>query len=181
MTEHGRGNPIEDRPNQRINTEVYNPEIIPWRYIRKPIEDIDKVAIPKISFGSTLLKTMFVDPKNTVILLRSSQKIIGYAVAKPIGEIDRNRTEENAETAYVSITALHPNFQRQRLVHPLLDALDEELQRRGYRYVERAARIAFGYARTLEEKYRDFIVNTKTEKHPYLKEPMLYMRIRLPN
>lgn len=98
-------------------------------------------------------------------------QMLGFTVARPTlvpGE------------AYLTISAIHPTFQGQKLIGLLRSRLERHLLDRGYRTLASEARIDNGYASKLLRHYADRVVHREslppTEGAPYPRE---FIRIRL--
>ena len=169
----------DKHPTEGFKTQIYKPQTIPLIEVINPIANIDRLAFQKDRLRWLRLLAMFNSPACTIAVLRSlNEEIVGFSVIIPIGEFDHNREAENGETAYISNTALHPNYQNRGLSTGLLDTIDEYLRKEGYQYVERHARINNGYAAKLLRRYGEKVLDSKIVDQE-TNQPRQWMRIRL--
>lgn len=112
-----------------------------------------------VSFRS--IEDAFLDPESIVVILRGQDNnFIGYTLAMSIDRMDPSRAAEKKETAYMYYTVVAESYRGQGLISRLTDPLLLELNKRGYRYVERDAKIGNGYADNIEKNSQGSIVES---------------------
>ncbi len=162
-----------------VTAQTYNPRLLSWKKIRKAIIKIEADAFPQYDPQEEILEQDFLNKNNIVIILRSSrQSIIGYAYAEPIGQLNPRRKKENADTAYITSIAIHPNFQGKGLAAHLHKALDMRLKKRGYSFLEGHV-VNDKYLNSLTRIYADQIVKKRRMLHE--EEMKHFVRISLNN
>jgi ribosomal protein S18 acetylase RimI-like enzyme len=92
-------------------------------------------------------------------LIQDGEKIVGYCLALPIGRIDSKRASERNETAYIMNTEMDRVYQGHRIVEDVMDVMETELRKRGYKYIERDAITANGYAEKIKRHYGERIIS----------------------
>lgn len=163
-----------------ILPHVYDPRCLPWDAIRADVLRIEGEQFGEGAFDEEYLKEEFEDPDNVAVLLwdTAGKRIAGFTYAVPVGGVHQEREPESLETAYICDTALDAPYQRRGLIGELMGCLEEELRRRGYRYLERDAAVANGYAETISRAYWDRIV-VKSDPHQSEWGLQVFFRIRL--
>lgn len=160
-----------------VATQMYNPQAVPWKKIKRSIMKIEADAFPQYDPQEDILANDFSNKNNIVILLRSSQgSIIGYAYAEPIGQLNPRRKKENSDTAYITSIAIHPDFQGKGLAGHLHKSLDRMLRKRGYSYLEGHV-VNEKYVTSLQRIYEDRIVRKRRTMHE--NEIKQFIRIQL--
>lgn len=81
------------------------------------------------------------------------------------------------DTAYVSYTAIEPEYQNKGHLKTLIDAVETELRVIGYEYLERNARVENGYADKITKFYGSRVVCSYD--HPSNLGMLRFFRIRL--
>lgn len=158
--------------------EVFSPNLQNWNEIRERIFLLEKQAFAALAFTSEEISSDFTNPNNTVILLKNDKsEIIGFIYAKPVEEAEPERVSEKGETAYIWDTVIEKEYRGRKLVGMLTGKLEEELGRKGYKYMERCAVVANNYANNVLKNYQDRIV--KQEPIDSMYGPQIYLRIRL--
>jgi predicted GNAT family acetyltransferase len=100
------------------------------------------------------LEVFLRDPNNVIAELKLHNKLIGFSVSIPISRFEPSRFVENdRSTAYIYATVIDETYQHQGLVGTLTDLLMLELQKKGYKIVERDCKIGNGYAGVVEKHY----------------------------
>lgn len=176
----GRHPRVEERkseipPLPGVTAEVFNSQIHPWGDVRGDIKEVEERCFPRFQFQEEVLRKDFTNPDNIVVLLRlDATRIIGYTYAEPYSKRERHQS-----TAWVTSTAIHPDYQGKHLPAVLLGKLDDELRARGFDFMERDAVIANGYADKLERHYKKQIVEKYEERSREFGERVRFLRIRL--
>lgn len=102
-----------------------------------------------------------------VAIIREGDTAFGYCLV----------SRKWPDTAYISYTAIEPQYQKKGHLGVLIAAVEEELRSIGYTHIERNARIANGYADKITAFYGDRIVTSYD--HPSGLGPLRFFRIRL--
>lgn len=175
---------IQRRRNEtnapRYVSVVFDPTRDSWDSIRDDILRIENEQFGDGAFQDDYLGHEFGDPANTAVVLRdeATSRVAGFTYAVPIGLIEWDRVLESRDTAYICDTALGAAYQGRRLIAPMMAALERELRRRGYQFLERDAAVSNGYAAKIERAYGDRIV-VQGEPRDSEYGPQVFFRIRL--
>ncbi|MFH0800114.1 MAG: GNAT family N-acetyltransferase, partial [Pseudomonadota bacterium] len=147
-----------------LSAETYAGE--GWQHVQDDIRAIDRLAFR--GQAAEILKSVFANPENTAVVLRDqrSGRIVGYSYA----------SRKSSDTAYIDTTVIHPAHQGQGLVGKLMEKLEEELRRRGFKYVERDALIENGYADSIKRHYGNRILE---QRRFIISVPQMHFRISL--
>lgn len=171
---------VNNELNSRPTAELFSPELQTWESVSKDILEVEEKAFFEYDPQEEILRADFENPRNVIALLKTPEgQIIGYSYAEPIDQPYPERASEGAETAYVTATAIHPDYQKQGLLRDILGTLDGELRKRGYSFVERDAIIKYEYPDQLEKLYEDRIVEQREEYDEETEEMVRFMRITL--
>lgn len=159
----------------RIIAEIHSPRITPWSEIGKDVMDVSTAAFIDYRFSpnENNLRNSFEHPSNTVILLQQGTRIIGFSYAFP------SSFRSNEDTAHVGFTAIHPDFQGQKLLPLMLRLLDEALKERNFNYLQREVRIKHGYADIIERAYKGKIRQQHNYYDPESEEWKRFFEIKL--
>ncbi|MEK7478998.1 MAG: GNAT family N-acetyltransferase [Patescibacteria group bacterium] len=128
---------------ERCSVEVFDLNMLSWKYVGKNIMAVELSAFgEERSFGEETLENDFMNPENTIVILRDAQaeEIIGFTYAKPTVEAypeDFPERSVSEDTAYIYDTALKKEYQGKGLVQVLIERLEGELAKKGYRFIER--------------------------------------------
>ncbi|GAC1514882.1 MAG: hypothetical protein NVS2B16_22300 [Chloroflexota bacterium] len=173
---HQRLRPVQ----RRITADVFHPSMSAWLDVRADIMRIETEQFGDGAFDEEYLAYEFTDPANTVVLMRDTETdtVFGFTYAIPVGDVDPARWAPPDHTAYICDTALDHDHQRRGLVADMMAVLEEELRRRGYRYLERDAAVSNGYADKIARAYGDRIV-AQSEPHSSDYGMQVFFRIRL--
>lgn len=172
---------------QRCQPELYDPTRIAWNDVRDDILLIERAQFGENAFEENQMHEDFDNPDNTIVLLRDKQinKIVGYSCAEPLLNLDSEdvtegikREDDGQKTAYISNTALHPNYVGYGLVGPLINALEEELVKRGYQFIERDSVTKNNYDKKIIKTYGNRILFQSGPKSS-LWGPQIFFRIKL--
>lgn len=161
-----------------FTTEVYKPNLAAWEKIQDRIIALEQEAFGEKAFSVQELAKDFLNEKNTIILLKDSDLVIGFTYARSLDEADEpGREDEIGETAYMWDTVIQKEYRGRHLVGVLMNALEEELRRKKYRYVERVAAVANNYANNIAKHYKDRIVRSEPRETKYGSQ--VFFRIKL--
>jgi len=134
MTEaHRSHDQAERQPIAR--TEIVDLAAKPGFYKKlwKEIYDLERDANGDNAFDAGYLWKLMNNPETMTVLLRriGDDKILGYTCGIP------DEDEKDGKSAYIDSTAILKDFQGKGLVAPLIDALEDEMKRRGFEYMTR--------------------------------------------
>ena len=162
-------NLAEQGSTGQYRTEVFQFDSQSWTDIATDVLRIEKACFGELGYSEEIFKKDFSETDTTVILLRDSRsKVIGYTYALP---------KEKPYTANVESTAIDPEFQGRGLVGKLIGRLEEELIKRGFKFMERDVAIGNGYADSIQRHYGSRIL--EWHDHPSDYGPQRFFRIRL--
>lgn len=163
-----------------IHAERFNSARTSWTAIRRDILRIERQQFGDGAFDEEYLREVFEDPQTVAVLLLEgpSRHLVGFSCAIPEGMLDPERKAESHETAHVVDTAIETAHQGRGLVGLLMTVLERELRSVGYRYLEREAAVANGYAGKIARAYAGRIVE---QCGPFESEwgRQVFFRIRL--
>lgn len=171
-------NPKELHPidGYRVDLFQFTPES--WARVKGDILRIEQICFDGKGYSEETFEKDFSRPEAAVVILRNhTGKIIGYSYALPVNIEEPEREEEKDETANIDSTAIHPDYQGQGLVGILIGKLEEELRKRGFKFIEREAVIGNGYADSIQRHYRDRVLGWRDQDSKY--GPQRFFRIRL--
>jgi len=141
---------------------------------------LERQAFGDRAFESGYLREELIDPAHVVVLLtgEESSRVRGFTYAIPVTEIEPHRARRAADTAYIADTVLDTELRGRGLVGVMMSCLEDELRRRGFKYVERHAAVARGYAGKISKHYGARI---EVQRRPNQSEwgPQVFFRIRL--
>lgn len=171
----------EEEPKLKTEAEIFTPKPESFEKIKFEIFSIENENFGDHSFDEESLTEDFTNPENIIVILRDpaeNDKIIGFTYAEPVDHFDKNRKAESAVTAYITDTALLKEYQGRHLVGIMMEKLEDEMKKRGFKFVERDSRVANKYADNVRKAYKDRIVD---EKGPSKSEwgDQIFFRIRL--
>jgi ribosomal protein S18 acetylase RimI-like enzyme len=150
-----------------------------WEDIKERVLYLENEEFGDKSFPEEWFEKDFKNENTTVVLLKDQDlKIIGYTYACPIGNAFPERTSENMETALIWDTVIEKKWRGKHLVGLMMDRIEDELRKRGYKYVEREARTENNYAANIVKHYSDRIVkHSKPHDSPWGEQ--IFFRIKL--
>lgn len=147
----------ECREGQRsIFAEVHAPTQTPWSSIGERILEIQKNNVgeyernweeqhePNPDFTEDKPQKLFQDPSSTCVLLKDGVRIIGYSLAIP--DEDYN----DVKTAYIYDTEIEKKYQGRGLIAEVMNKMEEELKKLGYKQITRDVMVEGGYAANIK-------------------------------
>jgi ribosomal protein S18 acetylase RimI-like enzyme len=162
---------------------IFDPEHDQYDKIREDIWHLLKVNVDpqgvkledNPDFTEEKIKNYFLDPENTLVLLTDEEdgRIKGFTFA--IYDYD----ELEVRTAYIYTTKIDPKYQGKKLVVKLMDSLEAELIKKGYKQITRDARISNGYADKIQKTYGDRIIESKEHTSPYGSQRFFKIRLKV--
>lgn len=167
----------------RCKAELFDPQKQNWEEIKDSILEIEKAHFGAKAFTERIFKPAFENPETTAVLLKDTQnnKIVGFSYAEPVKRAYRHGYDSPRsimpKTAYISDTAIDPEYTGHGLVGKIMEVMEKELIRLGYEYLERDAAIENGYAEKIMKVYKDRILIAKPHDSEY--GPQIFFRIKL--
>jgi len=141
-----------------IKATLYNSKELPWGRIKQEIISIEREAFGEKSFTDKELTDHFQDEKNTIVLLKDDQKVIGFTYARPAEVFPERNIPEKEKTAWVCDIIIKKEFRGKKLVGLMSGLLEKELNKRGYEYIITDAAVANNYAKNISNIYKNRIV-----------------------
>lgn len=139
--------------------------------------DLEKSAFGDSSMSKIDLASDLKNPSNIFIFLYDGETIIGVTHAKPVTEVYSERTTDT-DTAIIWNTIIDKDYRGRGLVSILMTRLEEELKRRGYKYIERFAAVSNKYAENVQKYYGSRVIETYANESP-LYGSQIFFRIRI--
>lgn len=148
--------------------EVFDPSI-GWETVREDVLALEQACFGDKSFPESDLQSHFENPEHIAVLLRKKDRIIGFTCGIPDEEVEG--------ALYIETTDILPEEQGQRHVVSLMNTLEDEARRRGYRFITRNAAISNGYADKVQKNYAARIVESYENDSEW--GPQRYFKIAL--
>lgn len=162
-----------------IAAKIYNSQEYPWDNIKDEILTLEKDEFSKNAWSESTLKKGFIGKDSVAVLLIDSTtgRIIGFSYAVK-GGLDHNfKPVDKADTAYIENTIIDKTYRGKGLIGLMMDKLEKELIKKGYKFLERDARVANNYAANIKKHYQDRIVESFPHNSRYGEE--VFFRIKL--
>ncbi|MGC1177329.1 MAG: GNAT family N-acetyltransferase [Candidatus Saccharimonadales bacterium] len=106
------------------------------------------------------LRALLERPSTILSTQEDDNKIIGFNLAIPIGDMNPARATESTETAYIYFTAVDPSRQGEGLVRLLNEDILKRIAESGYSHAEIDTLIANDYAEIFGKNYQSAIIET---------------------
>jgi len=136
----------------KVHAEFYNPRDDVWEEIWPAVSKIEDECFPGKGLGEAYLREIFENEKSVVVLLKQGKEVIGFTCGIP---------DERGEGAvYIETTEITPVQQGRGYVTKLMNLLEQESRRRGYKFLTRDAEIANGYADKIAKNYEGRILES---------------------
>jgi GNAT superfamily N-acetyltransferase len=144
------------------------------------------------AFDDETMKEDFENPRNIIALIRdtATNAVVGFTYAEPTAAVYKELYPErkfSEDTAYISDTVIHPKYRKKGLLPVLMHALENELLKRGYLFIERDSADDRTNLKEDEETFADKIKKNNldriiAEQRWYSDEygAQRYFRMRLP-
>lgn len=175
-------------------TEIYDPQTTPWESIRDDILRIEQSHFGENAFREETFQKSFANSDCIVVLLRDprTHHVIWFTYTSPADTAYDNtfhpeRLPEIAQldgkSAYVEDTAIDRDYMGKHLVGWMMQTLESELAKKGYKYIERGAATANNYAANILKTYQASgrIVYAEPEPHESKYGPQQFFRMKLPS
>lgn len=158
-------------------TEIFDSEHKSWNEIKNSILDLEHDAFKGNAFTAEVLEEDFLNTDNIIVLLRDGTNLIGFTYAKPMEPETDDSPAKPGETAWMWDTVIHKEFRGKKLLGPLMHTLEGELQKRGFKYLERNALTANNFAQNISKHYKDRIIKSFPLDSRW--GPQVFFRIKL--
>lgn len=165
--------------NGFFTAKVFDLQGESWETIKDEILDLEKEEFQKKAWAESTIKRGFVEDDSTAVLLieQKTGKIVGFSYAVK-GGLDFNlKPVQKEATAYIENTNVDKAYRGKGLVGLIMEKLEEELVKKGYKYVERDAGVKYNYAANIKNHYKEKIVESITHDSKYGKQ--VFFRIKL--
>lgn len=150
------------RKDKAITVDLY----APWARYRADLLRIDARCFGHRGSDEAAFET---DVKEALLLavIKEGDTAFGYCLV--------NR--KWPKTAYIDFTAIEPDYQNKGHLGTLIGAVEDELRKCSYEFIERNCRIELGYADQVEKHYADRTV--AKYDHESALGPLRFFRIAL--
>jgi len=111
-----------------------------------------------------------VNPENVVVLLHVNNELVGFTCGI--------KDDEHADSLYVDITEIHPDWQGNKFVTAIIPRLEYIAKERGYKFLTRHAAVGNGYAEKVARSYGDRVVESYSHTSDEYGE-LRFFKIRL--
>ncbi len=152
-----------------FRVEIFNSAKHSWEGIRERIIFIEHEAFGDKSFSDEDLSNDFQDENNVAVLLKDLDVIVGFAYTE---------SANKEETAIICDIVIEGQSRHKHLVGILMNALEEELRKRKYKYIEMDAAVTNNYAKNISKFYKNRIVE-QGEPHDSIWGQQVFFRIKL--
>ncbi len=151
--------PNSYEPTPEVSVTFFDPSFQTWETVEKEILELEELCFPGKSFETEYLKKNFENAENIVLLLKKGEKIVGFTYTIP--------DESVPDAAYIDTTEIQPDEQGKGYVAKLMDILEHEARKRGYKFLTRHAATGNGYADKIAKNYAERIVGTYEQESEY--------------
>jgi ribosomal protein S18 acetylase RimI-like enzyme len=156
-----------------IRVESFSPASArSWSTVRQRIVEIERDVFGEDAFSPDVLRRAFTGRETLAVLLWDGPGdglLVGYTQAQP---------SSDADTFYISNTAIAKSHQGRGLIKPLMHRLYADISAAGGRFIERDVAIANGYADMLMRVHAADILETFDHDSEY--GPQRFIRMRVP-
>ncbi len=162
-----------------FEAEIFNNDPSGWMEIKEKIVSLEKEAFETEPFTEETLEADFLDSENIVVLLKDigSKEVIGFTYAKPYEPETEDSPAKPEETAWMWDTVIQKEYRGKGLLGILISAVEEELKKRGFKYLERNALVANNFAENISKHYKDRIIKSFPLDSRW--GPQMFFRIKL--
>ncbi len=160
-----------------ISAELFDNNASSWSKIGSQIITMENEAFGENSL-SNILEKDFLDSTNIVVVLKNeNQEAVGFAYAKPSEPETDDGPAKPGETAWMWDTVIKKDYQGKGLLGIIMEKLEGELRKRGFKYLERNALVANDYAQNIVKHYGNRIMKSFPLESKW--GPQVFFRIRL--
>lgn len=149
--------------------ELFNPSANVWGDVKEGVLELEEQCFPGQGLPEKELEIIFSDPANIVVVLKKDTDLIGFSCAIPDEDVE--------EATYIYATDIHPDEQGMGHVVSIMNVLEEEARKRGYKFLTRNAAVPNGYADKIQKNYKGRILESHENNSEY--GPQRYFKIRL--
>lgn len=162
-----------------ITTEVFSNNKTDWLKIKDVIFSLEKEAFDEYPFTNEELEVDFLNTENIIVLLINieNNKVIGFAYAKPSEPESLDSPAKPGETAWMWDTVIKKEYRGKKLLGMMMERLEEELKKIGFKYLERNAMVANNFAENITKHYKERIIKTFALESKW--GPQVFFRIKL--
>lgn len=160
-----------------ITAEVFDHTLSSWNQIESSILNLEQEAFNQNAFTTEVLKEDFLNKDNIIVLLKDSSSVIGFTYAKPMEPETDDSPALPGETAWMWDTVIQKEYRGRKLLGEMMLKIEDELRKRGFRYLERNALIANNFAENIAKNYKDRIIKTFSLESVW--GPQIFFRIKL--
>ncbi len=158
-------------------TELFDQTSLSWEKIKKEILALEQEAFKENSFNMEVLEEDFLDKNNIIVLLKDAEKVIGFTYAKPMEPETDDSPAKPGETAWMWDTIIQKEYRGKGLLGLIMSAIEDELRKRGFKYLERNALVANNFAENISKHYKDRIIKSFSLDSRW--GPQIFFRIKL--
>lgn len=159
--------------------EIFDHSLHGWIAVKNKIIHLEEEAFGAGAFKKETIETDFLDLKNIIILLKNEEtkNVIGFTYAKPREPETDDSPARPGETAWMWDTVIEEGHRGKGLLRLMMSALEQELKKRGFKYLERNALVANNFAENISKHYKERIIKS----FPLDSEwgPQVFFRIKL--
>lgn len=138
------------KSQQHIRAEYVAASPANWNLFGERLMEIEREAFGDLAFSAEAMRADIDDPSAVLILLRESERIVGFAYALPEGE----------KTACVVDIVIEKSHRGRGLVAPIMACMEARLKEAGYEWLVEHAMVDNGYADKIERNYGGRIVES---------------------
>lgn len=162
-----------------FSTEVFDNSSFHWTQIKDSIFSIEEEAFDEHSFTRKELEEDFLNSENIIVLLKNidNEEVIGFTYAKPSEPETSDGPAKPGETAWIWDTVIRKEYRGKKLLGIMMEKLEEELRRRGFKYIERNAMVTNNFANNISKYYKERIIKTFPLESKW--GPQVFFRIKL--
>lgn len=162
-----------------IKPEIFQSSSANWEKIKEKIMFLEKDAFGEGAFTEDVIAEDFLDSENVIVLLVEEEtgEVVGFTYAKPFEPETDDSPAKPGETAWVWDTIIQKAYRSKGLLGSMVSVLEDELRKRGFKYLERNAMVANNYAENISKHYKDRIIKSFPLDSRW--GPQVFFRIKL--
>ncbi len=150
--------------------------------VAKALEVVDKLNFGQNGFDAGFIVNEIMAPGGACVLLMDGDKVVGYTAATSADFIynyySHYRSRDPQDAVYITNSSVHPDYQHKGYIWLMMDALEQELRSKGYKFLDRDSKADLGYADKVVEHYGDRVVFALDEERTEW-GVQRYIRVRL--
>jgi ribosomal protein S18 acetylase RimI-like enzyme len=162
-----------------FSAELFDNSHSSFLKIKDSIVALEEEAFEVEPFTQEVLMADFLDSKNIVVILKKNdtEEVVGFTYAKPMEPETPDSPARPGETAWMWDTVIKKEYRGMHLLPIIMERLEGELKKRGFKYVERNAMVANGYAQAIARHYKGRIIKSFSVDSKW--GPQVFFRIKL--